>query len=342
MGNYIIIGGDNKEYGPVSEADVRQWIAEGRLNADSRVKAESDAEFRALALFPEFAGAFQAAKAAAAPSPGDANFLDRDYELDLGGCITRGWGLYKTNFGALFGAFIIMLLVYLAFFGAMRVIQMPFATALLQAPPVVAVMFQYLTSLASSLVVGPLSGGLFLVYLKTIRGEPTGAGEVFAGFQRAYVPLFLGSLVVAMIAGACTLPFSYVLTAKTAPLTLQMQAMQHDPAALQRLMPQLMSAFSSSLPVLCVCMIPAMFFLACLQFTLPLIMDKQMAVAAALKASWHMTLKHFWQVLGLTLLVGLVTALGLLGCCIGIMFTAPIGLAAMMFAYETIFGVQKT
>ena len=42
------------------DADVRQWIAEGRLNTESRVKAESDAEFRALAPFPEFASARQA------------------------------------------------------------------------------------------------------------------------------------------------------------------------------------------------------------------------------------------------------------------------------------------
>jgi len=52
---YLIIGGDGKEYGPVSGADVRQWISEDRLNARSLVKAESDAEFRPLSTFPEFA-----------------------------------------------------------------------------------------------------------------------------------------------------------------------------------------------------------------------------------------------------------------------------------------------
>jgi predicted PurR-regulated permease PerM len=69
MANYFIIGGDGKEYGPVTEADVRQWIAEGRLNGISQAKAESDAEFRALAQFPEFA----AALAAAAPATPLAN-----------------------------------------------------------------------------------------------------------------------------------------------------------------------------------------------------------------------------------------------------------------------------
>jgi hypothetical protein len=64
MANYLIIGGDGKEYGPVTDADVRQWLAEGRLNAQSQAKAESDAEFRALAQFPEFASAFASEKIA--------------------------------------------------------------------------------------------------------------------------------------------------------------------------------------------------------------------------------------------------------------------------------------
>jgi hypothetical protein len=66
MANYIIIGGDQKEYGPITADDVRKWIAEGRLNEHSRMKAESDAEFRPLSAFPEFANAF----GAPAPMPG--------------------------------------------------------------------------------------------------------------------------------------------------------------------------------------------------------------------------------------------------------------------------------
>jgi hypothetical protein len=63
MATYTIIGGDGKEYGSVLGDDLRRWIAEGRLNAQSLAKAEGDAEFRPLSAFPEFAGAF-------APPPG--------------------------------------------------------------------------------------------------------------------------------------------------------------------------------------------------------------------------------------------------------------------------------
>ena len=58
MANYTIIGGDSKQYGPITGDDLRKWISEGRLNAQSLAKAESDAEFRTLATFPEFADVF--------------------------------------------------------------------------------------------------------------------------------------------------------------------------------------------------------------------------------------------------------------------------------------------
>lgn len=58
MANYLIIGGDGKEYGPVTADDLRQWIAAGRANAQTQAKCEGDAEFRPLAQFPEFAVLF--------------------------------------------------------------------------------------------------------------------------------------------------------------------------------------------------------------------------------------------------------------------------------------------
>ncbi len=66
---YFIIGGDGKQYGPITDADIRQWIAEGRLNGQSMAKAEGDAEFRPLSAFPQFAGAFGAGAPGIPPFP---------------------------------------------------------------------------------------------------------------------------------------------------------------------------------------------------------------------------------------------------------------------------------
>jgi hypothetical protein len=62
---YRIIGADDREYGPVSQEQLRQWIVEGRANADTRALAEGSTEWKRLGLFPEFAPMF----AGAAPEP---------------------------------------------------------------------------------------------------------------------------------------------------------------------------------------------------------------------------------------------------------------------------------
>ena len=56
MSSYHIIGGDGKEYGPKPDSEVREWIAEGRLNAQSKIRGQNDANWRILADLPEFAG----------------------------------------------------------------------------------------------------------------------------------------------------------------------------------------------------------------------------------------------------------------------------------------------
>jgi hypothetical protein len=62
---YRIIGGDQKEYGPVSAEEVRLWITQRRLQATSLVRAEGTADWKPLSLFPEFSGTL----ASLAPAP---------------------------------------------------------------------------------------------------------------------------------------------------------------------------------------------------------------------------------------------------------------------------------
>jgi prepilin-type processing-associated H-X9-DG protein len=64
---YRILGADGKEYGPVNGGVLSQWITEGRVNAQTRVKPESGAEWQTLASVPEFAALFAAP--AGAPPP---------------------------------------------------------------------------------------------------------------------------------------------------------------------------------------------------------------------------------------------------------------------------------
>src|SRR5581483_9839201 len=69
---YKIIGADQKEYGPVSADQLRQWIAEGRVNAQTAVQAMGETTWKPLFMVPEFAASFPGAPPAPLPSMGMA------------------------------------------------------------------------------------------------------------------------------------------------------------------------------------------------------------------------------------------------------------------------------
>lgn len=318
MANYIIIGGDQKEYGPITADDVRQWIAEGRLNEHSQIKAEGEAEFRALGTASEFGAAFLANEAIP-PLPPSAFAIgssgsEHDYELDMGGCITRGWELVKNNFGLLFVAALVMMLIEGAVSG-------------LGSIPRVGPIF----SIANLVIAGPLMGGLYYVFLQTGRGQSAEVGDVFVGFRKTFGQLFLGHLVPALLAGLCLIPLAIVLFITLLPL---MTNGKLDPNHLPAL-----SAVSVAIMIATavVCAIPMIYLQTCWAFTLPLIIDKQLDFWTAMKMSRKMVSKHWWHVFGLMILIGLLNVAGLCACCVGVLFTIPIGIAALLFAYETIF-----
>jgi hypothetical protein len=65
---YKIIGADQKEYGPVSADELRSWIREGRVNAQTLLQAEGQTDWRPLSSYPEFANV-------AAPVPSGAPMM---------------------------------------------------------------------------------------------------------------------------------------------------------------------------------------------------------------------------------------------------------------------------
>ena len=55
---YKIIGADGREYGPATAGQLRQWIAEGRANAQTPALAPGALEWKPLGTLPEFAEHF--------------------------------------------------------------------------------------------------------------------------------------------------------------------------------------------------------------------------------------------------------------------------------------------
>lgn len=67
---YKIIGADGKEYGPVSAEQLRQWLKEGRVNAQTQIQGEGATQWQPLNALPDFATEFSPPAMPPAASPG--------------------------------------------------------------------------------------------------------------------------------------------------------------------------------------------------------------------------------------------------------------------------------
>jgi hypothetical protein len=73
---YRIIGADGKEYGPITLEQVRQWLAEGRANGQTRVLVEGATEWKTIAELPEFGLGGAGRPAVLSPYPSGVSSVD--------------------------------------------------------------------------------------------------------------------------------------------------------------------------------------------------------------------------------------------------------------------------
>ncbi|MEY4938479.1 MAG: hypothetical protein RIQ93_214 [Verrucomicrobiota bacterium] len=93
---FTIIGGDGKEYGPVTADQIRAWIGGGRANFDTKAKAVGSDEWRRIGDYTEFT-----APGEAPPALVDESVL-ADRSLRLGAAvIDRACGMVVALPGAL-------------------------------------------------------------------------------------------------------------------------------------------------------------------------------------------------------------------------------------------------
>ena len=184
---FKMIGGDGREYGPVSAEQLREWIADSRANGQTLVQPEGSTEWRPLSSFPEFAESLRPGVVASAlaedagstaelPTELSAEAAPGPGQLDIGASLGHGWALLGRHPGLLLGATaLVWLLTTLAAF--VPLIGFPIAYA----------------------ITGPLFGGLMVVYLRTGRGKETQIGDVFGCFGPRFVPLMLVWIVTDLV-----------------------------------------------------------------------------------------------------------------------------------------------
>jgi Membrane domain of glycerophosphoryl diester phosphodiesterase/GYF domain 2 len=345
---YKIIGADQKEYGPITGEQIRQWIAEGRVNAQTHACLEGTHEWKPLGMFPEF-GFPTSPLVGNLPAPESRpvsmdEIQARDYTIDILSCISRGWASFKNNFGNLVIATLLLGVVTIVTGVAVQIIlfivgvnRLPFAQRQYLFTPV--------NLVANALVVWPVWGGFYSICLHAAREDRTGTdiSNLFIGFKNTFSDLFILRLVTGLVLAVCMLPYSIKNAEKMAPFMEQFEHMQQTSAPanptemILQMFSQMSSAFMATLPIFVVCMIVATYFSVNWIFALPLIVDRQMGFWAAMKTSWKIVHKHWFHIFGLAVLIGLLDLAGGLACCVGLLVTFPLGVTTLMFAYEDIF-----
>jgi len=319
---YRILGSDGNEYGPVSTEQLGQWIRERRVNGETRVQGE-DGVWRLLREVPELVVLLQppvvvppliSAPAKAHFGPSD---YDGDYDLDIVDCLTSAWRLFQQQFSTLFGPTMMYLLICfgLGIFGAL---------------PYIGPLF----SLCSMVIGGPLMAGLYVVYLRVIRGETPPLGSVFDGFRKMFGHLFLGQWVagilafVPLLAGILVLFFSVGLT-----VIMGLVKGSASWPTFEVLAPGL-ALFLLGVPV-------SIFLTVNWMFSLPMILDQRLDFWTAMKRSGRQVRRHWWSCLALLVVMSILNFAGALCCLVGLVVTMPISMLVLMCAYETVIHGRK-
>lgn len=308
---YKVIGIDNKEYGPVSAEQIKKWIEEGRVNEKTPVKAEETGEWKPLGEYPEFADALLAKQKLAPPSIPPVATVSieeisaRDYHFSVGECVEFGFNLFKNNFGILFGASILYLVINIGV-GALTAI------------PILGILFV----LVQIVIAGPLYGGLTYLFIKKVRGEWTDIGDLFYGFKSRFLQLVLVYIVMVLLVALSGLPGALIAFGSV---------------ALGIVTSKILAVIGLIIGII-IALIPCVYLSICWSYSVPLVIDKKLDFWDAMKLSFKKVSRHWFLVFFLFFVCGLINLLGLILCGIGFLFAFPISLASIMYGYEKIFG----
>jgi uncharacterized membrane protein len=318
---YRIIGGDGREYGPVSAAQIVQWIAQKRAAASTQVRPEGADTWVTLGELQEFAGAFDirseppplpppalppplpSAQAELQTSfvaqPKPASEPTKPWQLSVLDCLDRGWKLVFSSFWPLVWGTIIAAAT----------------NAVVSSLPVVG-------TACSLLLTQVFYAGIFWMMLSAARGEGAEASRSFAGFHRAFRPLvqlsvFMSLSLFALVVVACG-PVVWVLyrdgVFSGAPV--------HWGSLLG---PAMLVPFL---------LIPAMYLSVSWTFAPLLVIDQGLGFAEALSVSWRLTRRRWFRLLLLHLTFPPLAVAGLLFFFVGFFVSLALWHAAISLAYQ--------
>jgi hypothetical protein len=237
----------------------------------------------------------------------EAQVRERDYEHDIGDYFNQSLTLLKSDPGMMLAATVVVGLCIM-----------------------VAAFIPYLSYITSIVFMGPLLGGLYLFYLKKLRGQTASVGDAFGGFGPRFGQLLLARFIPSLLAMLALIPAGAVFVIF---FFARVASHSNGPPDITFATP-LIIAGVLALVGYCV----MVYFQMCWIFTLWLVADKNMSFWPAMSLSRAVVCKHWWYTFLLGLVTGLLVVAGFVLLCLGLLFTAPLALGMWACAYERLFG----
>lgn len=233
--------------------------------------------------------------------------LQKDYTVDIGGFISRGWAIMQENMGGFIGFLVVTFLIN-----------------------IVLAFLPFVGSLASIIIGGPLQAGNYIVAFKIGKRQPTEFGDFFKGFQNAYfLNIFLATLVISIFAGICFAPAIVVIFLAAATADVSGDAGAGMLAVIGPL----------GFVLFLVGMVAAVFISVAYLFSIPLIVGKRMEFWPAMETSRKLLSKKWGSIFVFLIVLGLINFAGAMLCGLGLLVTAPLSACAIAAAYESIVGL---
>ncbi len=226
--------------------------------------------------------------------------------IDATGCISNGWNLIKPNYWMYFGIGLLTMLM---------ISCIPCLNVLL---------------------LGPVNAGVYYILLRDMRGEPVDFGMMFKGFEK-----IIPTLVVGVLQSVPGIIWQVVNTA--ADLTnilLQIGRGASGGTFFQSGGTDV--AIASGLLAIYIVM-GVLFFLFSIAwaitfaFALPLVMEHDISPVEAIKLSARAGWSNVGGIIVISILMVLMSIVGVLALCVGIFFLIPVFYAAWAFAYRQVF-----
>lgn len=197
----------------------------------------------------------------------------------------------------------------------------------------------FLRFFVQSVLIGPLLGGLYLLYLRQIRTGSTEIGLVFTAFSLRFFQCMMVNLIPLLLNLAISLPLISGLIMIVVGEGLALGSLIQSPGELSAAIAVLSAGVLFFWILLLIGTVLLTWVLSTLWiFALPLVADKGYDFWPALQLSRKVVSKQFLLTFFFLLVLGVLSSLGSFACCLGILISIPVALCSLCHGYETLFG----